>query len=241
MAWQEEHKYKWYWRLEPGVSFTCAIPYDQMARYGKTYGSTIALWEEPNTCPGLFRAVDDFRVRKHLPATAMWKADPGWLRLKHHDRTGDKWNLCRYWSNFEIADLDFFSAASCTGNCSSTSTATRFGDEPVHSLAVHLLLEPSQVHHFADNAYHHEPCPGNAPGGQLHNTTALGTGDYSPETPGAIGCRCKCLDDRQRNNRGTCLSKLQSPAAAHYPSLLQRIREHYPYSINVPCFNCGFS
>jgi mannosyltransferase len=28
--------------------------------------------------------------------------------MKHRDRKGDKWNLCHYWSNFEIADLDFF-------------------------------------------------------------------------------------------------------------------------------------
>lgn len=24
------------------------------------------------------------------------------------DSEGDAWNLCHYWSNFEIADLDFF-------------------------------------------------------------------------------------------------------------------------------------
>lgn len=28
--------------------------------------------------------------------------------LPHRDASGDAWNLCHYWNNFEIADLDFF-------------------------------------------------------------------------------------------------------------------------------------
>lgn len=87
-----------------------------MARYGKTYGFTTALWDEPLTVPGLLRAVDDFRVKQNLPHSVMWKAmlEPswypwpirwllGWLRINLRDGSGDKWNLCHYWSNFEIA------------------------------------------------------------------------------------------------------------------------------------------
>ncbi|KAK3393938.1 glycosyltransferase family 15 protein [Podospora didyma] len=251
-------QYKWYWRLEPDVRFTCAVTYDpfvEMARHGKAYGFTIALWEEPNTCPSLFRAVDDFRVQKQLPATDMWKAMfvPSWLpwplrRLRamfhaeHVSSSGDRWNLCHYWSNFEIADLDFF-----RGNLYQELYQhldrqggfwfERFGDAPVHSLAVHLLLKPEEVHHFSDIGYHHEPffqCPGNAPGGQLHTNTALGTGKYSPESPGAIGCRCECLDDRRRNNRGICLNTMQTPLAFHRPTFLQRQRGQYPYTLNIP-------
>ncbi len=116
--------YRWYWRLEPGVQFTCAITYDpfvEMARHGKSYGYTIALWEVPETCPSLFRAVEDYKEEKEIPTTPNWKAmiesswAPwpvrrllGWLDKDNRNQAGDSWNLCHYWSNFEVADLDFF-------------------------------------------------------------------------------------------------------------------------------------
>lgn len=46
--------YKWYWRLEPSVRYSCALTYDpfaEMARRNKVYGWTIALWEVGDTCP----------------------------------------------------------------------------------------------------------------------------------------------------------------------------------------------
>ncbi|KAF3048239.1 hypothetical protein E8E12_011435 [Didymella heteroderae] len=44
--------YKWYWRVEPDIDFTCSITYDpfiEMAKHGKIYGYTIALWENGRT------------------------------------------------------------------------------------------------------------------------------------------------------------------------------------------------
>ncbi|KAK0617597.1 glycosyltransferase family 15 protein [Immersiella caudata] len=252
-------KYRWYWRLEPGVEYTCAITYDpflEMARREKVYGFVVALWEVPETCPGLFRAVDDFRAAKKIPETPMWRAmiNPswmpwpirrlrGWLGGEHRNRNGDTWNLCHYWSNFEIADLDFF-----RGNTyqelfrhldrSGGFYDERWGDASVHALAVHMLLGPDQVHHFADIGYWHEPffqCPGNAPGGQQLDLAALGDNSRSsPESEGAIGCRCQCPDDRRRNNRGICLNTMQAPAAFHRPSFVQKWRGQYPYTINMP-------
>lgn len=115
-------EYKWYWRIEPDVEFYCSITYDpfvEMAKRDKVYGFTIALPEEPATCPSLFRQMADWKERRALPTTELWKAmmDPSWLPwplrpllrfLRHRDRFGDGWNLCHYWSNFEIANLDFF-------------------------------------------------------------------------------------------------------------------------------------
>lgn len=115
--------YKWYWRLEPDVDFACSITYDpfaEMAARGHAYGWTISLWEEPDTCPTLFRAVSDWREARRLPGNDLWRAMAqaswlpaplrGWLGgwRAQHDRRGDAWSLCHYWSNFEIADLDFF-------------------------------------------------------------------------------------------------------------------------------------
>lgn len=115
-------QYRWYWRLEPDVDFSCSVTYDpfaEMAKRKKVYGWTMALWEESNTCPSLFRHVSDFKENNRIPSNALWTAmmDASWLPYPfrrwmswaaHHDRFGDVWSLCHYWSNFEIADLDFF-------------------------------------------------------------------------------------------------------------------------------------
>jgi len=253
-------QYRWYWRIEPGVKYSCAITYDpfvEMERRGKTYGYTAALWEIGETCPSLFRAVDDFRKQQNIPATPMWKAliEPswaplpirrllGWLGISHYDRTGNVWNLCHYWSNFEIADLDFFRGEAYQDLFHHLDREggfyyERWGDAPVHSLAVHLLLPPEKVHHFSDVGYSHPPffqCPGNAPGGQLLENSALGPPDenMSPERPGAVGCRCECIDERRRNIQSVCLAKVQAPMSYHRPTWLQRFRKQYPYTVNIP-------
>lgn len=90
-----------------------------MARHNKVYGFTLALSEERQTCPGLFRKVSDWKESQNIPSTPLWLASitPSWVPwpfrsmmswFAHRDRHGDAWNLCHYWSNFEIADLDFF-------------------------------------------------------------------------------------------------------------------------------------
>jgi mannosyltransferase len=230
-----------------------------MARHGKSYGFTIALWEEPNTCPTLFRAIDDFRAQHRLPASPTWNAmldtaswsQQAWpvrkllglLGRPHHARSGNRWNLCHYWSNFEIADLDFFRGKAYQSLFRHLDHRggfyhERWGDAPVHSLAVHLLLPPGKLHHFSDFGYHHEPfwqCPGNAPGGQLPgNEALLGNGEWSAESEGAVGCRCRCPDQRRRNNRGICLDTMQAPAAFHRTGWWEKYRGRYPYTINIP-------
>lgn len=115
-------KYKWYWRLEPDVEFSCSITYDpfaQMAKYNKVYGFVISLWEVGTTCPSLFRIMADWMESHAIRPSSLWKAmiEASWAPspirmmmqfLSHRDRHGDAWSLCHYWSNFEIADMDFF-------------------------------------------------------------------------------------------------------------------------------------
>jgi mannosyltransferase len=115
-------KYRWYWRLEPDVDFTCAITYDpfvQMAKNNKVYGFTIALWEIGSTCPTLFREIADWKESHNIPTNHLWRAmvQATWIPypfrnfisfMASRDRHGDPWSMCHYWSNFEIADMDFF-------------------------------------------------------------------------------------------------------------------------------------
>ncbi|KAI3325206.1 glycosyltransferase family 15 protein [Xylariaceae sp. AK1471] len=234
-------KYKWYWRLEPDVEFSCSITYDpfrEMARHKKVYGFTLALWEEKRTCPSLFRKVSDWKESQNIPSTSLWNAgiDPSWVPwpfrswmrwFSHRDRHGDGWNLCHYWSNFEIADLDFFRGEKYQSLFQKLERdggfySERWGDAAVHSLAVNMLAEPHQVHHFADIGYRHDwyyQCPANAPGGQLPESKMLNRVEetWAPEIDGGVGCRCDCDGRTNRNTASYCHNKLRAPNTIKRP------------------------
>ena len=90
-----------------------------MAKAGKKYGYTMALWELGQTLPSMFRKVSDYKKAHHIRSTSLWNAmmEPSWAPLpirplmswlSSRDSSGDAWNLCHFWSNFEIADMDWF-------------------------------------------------------------------------------------------------------------------------------------
>ncbi|KAI2635339.1 glycolipid 2-alpha-mannosyltransferase [Xylaria nigripes] len=227
--------YKWYWRLEPDVEYTCAITYDpfvQMAKHRKVYGYTIALWEVGKSCPSLFRTTADWKQSYGIPTSGLWTAmiEASWMPfpfrrllswLPHRDAYGDAWSLCHYWSNFEIADLDFFRSRAYQEYFDYLDKKggfynERWGDAAVHSLAVAMLADPQQVHHFEDIGYRHadfRQCPANTPGGQLPDSPSLaGHVQWSPEIAGGIGCRCECDGKKKTNFRNYCLDRLKQPS-----------------------------
>ncbi|KAG8165000.1 hypothetical protein KVR01_005275 [Diaporthe batatas] len=234
-------RYKWYWRLEPDVEFSCSITYDpfvKMAKHRQVYGWTMSLWEEGNTCPSLFRHVADWKEANLIPTTSLWKAmmSASWLPypfrswlswLPHHDKLGDVWSMCHYWSNFEIADLDFFRGKNYQDLFNYLDQKEgfyheRWGDAAVHSLAVGMLVGPERVHHFSDFSYRHgsyQQCPANAPGLQLEGSVALGDGLYSDEQDGGVGCRCTCDATKYINFPGYCGNKLKQPSSPNRPWL----------------------
>ncbi len=117
-----------------------------MVQHNKTYGYTIALWEVPNTAPSLFRQISAYKDAQKIPTTDMWRnmVDPSWapffLRQLMpskvlRDRHGDVWNLCHYWGNFEIADMDFFRSDAYRSYFEALDTAGGFYYERVSLLA----------------------------------------------------------------------------------------------------------
>ena len=77
------------------------------------------------------------------------------------------------WSNFEIADMDFWrSEAYSTFFDYLDNTGgfyyERWGDAPVHSIGAALLANKSQVHFFRDIGYRHPPFQ-RCPQGALHS------------------------------------------------------------------------
>ena len=142
-----------------------------MAKQGKTYGYTIALWENGKTAASLFRKLSEYKASLRYPTTSLWTAMmaastmPWPFRhflalLRNRDGKGDTWNMCHFWSNFEIADMDFFRSPLYRDffrflDEDGGFYYERWGDAPVHSLAAAMLLRPEQLHHFSDFGYRH--------------------------------------------------------------------------------------
>lgn len=135
-----------------------------------------------------------------------------------------EYNLCHFWSNFEIAKLsiyqdpiydNYFNYLEDQGGF----WKERWGDAPVHSLGLSMILDIDDVHYFRDIGYRHDTlqhCPKNHPnqlpyisnndknwnerkGIKYDNVYAYGT-----------GCRCECPTKLRReteDNNAFCINK----------------------------------
>jgi mannosyltransferase len=183
-----------------------------MARHKKKYGYTIALWERGKTVPSLFRKLSGFKAQYLLPTSNLWTAmiDASWMPwpfrralalLRNRDENGDLWNMCHFWSNFEIVDMEFFRSAAYRKifdylDRDGGFYYERWGDAPVHSLAAALLLRPEELHHFSDFGYVHDGlqvCPPES--------------GEEEKRRDVLGCRCKC-DAEARAVEPVCLNRI---------------------------------
>lgn len=216
-------KYKWYWRVEPDVEYFCDTTYDvfiEMERNDKWYGFNAFIREIKNTAENLFRHTQAFRRHLRIPETDLWKTVALCTEdARKDDNAGysepmgnEVFNMCHFWSNFEVARVDlwqnplymqYFRTLDDAGGF----WAERWGDAPVHTLAVAMMLNASQIHYFRDIGYSHSTlglCPGNAPNRQLQNPLLLngngdGDGDLpDPESVNGVGCRCRCSKYREK-------------------------------------------
>lgn len=157
--------YDYYWRVEPWVEFYCDMPYDPfvyMKENDIDYGFTIMLPEYIETVPTLWNTVKQFM--KDNPDVVNQK---NMLRM-FNDGT-ENYNLCHFWSNFEIGNLNFFRSEKYLRYFDYLDKAggffyERWGDAPVHSIAVAMMLPKEKIHWFDDIGYYHNPfrnCPVN--------------------------------------------------------------------------------
>ena len=109
-----------------------------MARNNKTYGFTVAIKELVETVPNLFRYASAYKRMNNLTSQGLWEMfidrpvededfmpehdprykkplppdyvpDPGRLPdIDDESMEGEVYNRCHFWSNFEIARLDWF-------------------------------------------------------------------------------------------------------------------------------------
>lgn len=112
-------------------------PFVKMIESNKTYGFTIAVKELRETVPNIFRYAAAYKRKNNLKSKGLWEmfledppqeeqqpedkqdklpeeilqTDPGQNSFKEVDpeaMEGESYNMCHFWSNFEIARLDWF-------------------------------------------------------------------------------------------------------------------------------------
>lgn len=157
-------EYEYYWRVDPDIKIYCDIDYDIfkfMKENNKKYSFTITLPEYKETIPTLWDTTKEFikNNEKFLAKDSLFE----WIS----NDNGETYNGCHFWSNFEVASLDFLRSEAYMNYFDHLDKAggffyERWGDAPVHSIAVALFLNKDEVHFFNDLGYYHVPfhnCP----------------------------------------------------------------------------------
>ncbi|KAI0369122.1 glycosyltransferase family 15 protein [Pilatotrama ljubarskyi] len=170
--------YKWYWRVEPDVHFPCDISYDPfvfMEDNNKVYGFTITPHEWPKTVTSLWTAVKEF-----IDVNPQYLAANNSMEYLSIDG-GANYNMCHFWSNFEIADMEFWRGDAYSDFFDHLESKggfyyERWGDAPVHSIGASLFAPKDQIHFFDDIGYQHDPlqhCPRNNAVRKARNCTCI--------------------------------------------------------------------
>ncbi|KAI8072858.1 nucleotide-diphospho-sugar transferase [Gongronella butleri] len=159
---------EYYWRVEPGVKFNCEMDYDPfkvMKDRNLKYGFTMALRELADTIPTLWATTVEFAKKYPQYIYPRTRAD-SMFSFVSEDK-GKTYNLCHFWSNFEIASMAFLRSPGYMAYFDFLDKKggffyERWGDAPVHSIAASLMLKADEMHWFYDIGYRHdifEHCP----------------------------------------------------------------------------------
>lgn len=161
-------EYQYYWRVEPHVSFACDIiddPFSFLKNNKKKYGFTISMRELPNTIATLWETSKQYF--KKLSTNVFNTEETNNLLKFISDDGGENYNLCHFWTNFEIADLSIYRNELYEGYVQYLDHAggffyERWGDAPIHSIAFSLMLDKEEIFLFQNISYEHtvaKSCP----------------------------------------------------------------------------------
>jgi mannosyltransferase len=151
-------EYRYYWRVEPKVQFFCDVDYDvfrYMQDHNKTYGFNINLYEEPASIPSLWPETIKFLAAHpehlHQNNAMAWLVDN--QARPDHNLRAHGYSTCHFWSNFEIADMSFWRSQAYEDYFNHLDRAggffyERWGDAPVHSIALGLFEDKSKIHWY---------------------------------------------------------------------------------------------
>ncbi|KAI1742980.1 glycolipid 2-alpha-mannosyltransferase-domain-containing protein [Xylaria scruposa] len=178
--------YEFFWRVEPGVDFSCNINYDVfrfMRDNDMAYGFNMAILDDARSFPSLWDRTKTF-IKKNKDMIHK-DADYDWLlhsplqgedivhasSLPSEDDDEDnkkdfdhlQYNNCQFYSNFEVGSLAFFRSKEHRAYFEHIDKTggfyyERFGDAPIHTLSVSLFLPKSRIWYFRDIGYAHGLC-----------------------------------------------------------------------------------
>ncbi|RUS33429.1 nucleotide-diphospho-sugar transferase [Jimgerdemannia flammicorona] len=146
----------WGWPpwVEQKTALRCMQNLQTQGKNNKTYGFNIILHEIRATIPSLYQHTLKFAESANLTTRLLrffGEPSKGWVG----------YNLCHFWSNFEIASMSlwrnptyeaYFDYLDHTGNF----FYERWGDAPIHTLALGLMANKSEIHFFNDIGYKHD-------------------------------------------------------------------------------------
>jgi mannosyltransferase len=147
---------QYYWRVEPKVHFFCDVDYDvfrYMQDNNKTYGFTITLYDAPKSIPSLWPETSKFISEHpeylHKNRAEDWLTDS--IRRPVHNEMANGYSTCHFWTNFEIADMNFWRSQAYEDYFNHLDRAggffyERWGDAPVHSIALGLFEDKNKIH-----------------------------------------------------------------------------------------------
>jgi mannosyltransferase len=145
-------------------------PFVEMARANKTYGFTIAVKELKETVPNIFRYASAYKRKFNKKSKGLWEmflepmpekeekpsddraktlpdeileTERGHQNIQDIDpetMEGEKYNMCHFWSNFEIARLDWFRSKEYNDFFEMMDRSGGFWMERVSYFAVRLTL-----------------------------------------------------------------------------------------------------
>ncbi|CCH46659.1 Glycolipid 2-alpha-mannosyltransferase [Wickerhamomyces ciferrii] len=156
--------YKYYWRVEPSTLLHCDVNFDVfkfMRENNKDYAFTITIHEFVDTIKTLWQTTKDF-IKENPEVIAKDNLE----KFVSNDGM-ESYNLCHYWTNFEVANMDFWRGEAYSKyfeylDKNGGFFYERWGDAPVHSIAASLFLPQDRVHYFKEIGYFHGPyhnCP----------------------------------------------------------------------------------
>ncbi|CEG63605.1 hypothetical protein RMATCC62417_00723 [Rhizopus microsporus] len=162
---------EYYWRVEPDVRYYCDLDYDPflyMKKHNKKYAFNISFKEHSGTIASLWETIRSFardstrQGKNYFPNYATNS-----LYRFVTDEEGSEYNLCHFWTNFEIARLDLWHTEAYQALFEYLDKVggffyERWGDAPIHSIFAALYLKKDEIHFFNDIGYKHsiyEHCP----------------------------------------------------------------------------------
>ncbi len=143
----------WYLRLDIDSYILSPVeddPFRRLEKAGKSYGYLTTFYEEVQVSNGLAEAVDRFVRDKKIVPTFL---------QKHLTKDG-QWNRMSFYTNFEIAQLDFWRSPDFARFWEFINTErgiylNRWGDAPLHFIALSLMVEEERIARLDGIGYRH--------------------------------------------------------------------------------------